>query len=262
MFLAALWLAGLDGRWRTRLLAVAVIALALPPFLVTNCWLDFLGLGGRLARLAAAEHPFPGRDGLDSEPADLADHAADGLERLAAAGALATGERHGGARLVADSRPALAARARTALAQAAVLTFVLALNNFAVPAILQVKVFPAEMWVRFNTTFDTLGALQLSWPLVLAPLLLLLWFARRELPWPRTEGPVSARLFRQQLGPAWFWLCRRLHRRALPPLRRACPCFRSSPSNGPGPSCLAPSPPAKAPSGNSLTYAAVSAAPW
>ena len=85
------------------------------------------------------------------------------------------------------------------------LTFVLALNNFAVPAILQVKVFPAEMWVRFNTTFDTLGALRLSWPLVLAPLLLLLWFARRELPWPRTEGPVSAKLFRQQLGPVWFW---------------------------------------------------------
>ena len=54
--------------------------------------------------------------------------------------------------------------ARTALAQAAVLTFVLALNNFAVPAILQVKVFPAEMWVRFNTTFDTAGALLLSWP--------------------------------------------------------------------------------------------------
>src|SRR5208283_2368961 len=95
--------------------------------------------------------------------------------------------------------------ARNALAQAAVLTFVLALNNFAVPAILQVKVFPAEMWVRFNTSFDTLGALQLSWPLVLAPLLLLLWFARRELPWPRTEGPVPARLFRQQLGQGWFW---------------------------------------------------------
>ena len=97
--------------------------------------------------------------------------------------------------------------ARTALAQAAVLTFVLALNNFAVPAILQVKVFPAEMWVRFNTTFDTVGALQLSWPLVVAPLLLLLWFARREFPWPRTEGPVSAKLFRQQLGPGWFWFC-------------------------------------------------------
>jgi len=35
-----------------------------------------------------------------------------------------------------------------------VITFVLALNNFAVPAILQVKVFPAETWVRFSTTFD------------------------------------------------------------------------------------------------------------
>jgi len=40
-------------------------------------------------------------------------------------------------------------------------------HNFAVPAILQVKVFPAEVWVRFNTSFDTLGALRLSWPLVL-----------------------------------------------------------------------------------------------
>src|SRR5205807_4146541 len=63
--------------------------------------------------------------------------------------------------------------ARTAIAQAAVLTFVLALNNFAVPAILQVKVFPAEMWVRFNTPFDPQAALRLSWPLVIAPLLLL-----------------------------------------------------------------------------------------
>ena len=45
-FLAALWLAGLEGRWRSRLLAVAVTALALPPFLVTNCWLHFLGQAG------------------------------------------------------------------------------------------------------------------------------------------------------------------------------------------------------------------------
>src|SRR4029077_14563078 len=80
---------------------------------------------------------------------------------------------------------------RTALVQAAVLTFVLALNNFAVPAILQVKVFPAEMWVRFTTTFDALGALRLSWPMILAPMLLLVWFSRREFPWPRLEGAVA-----------------------------------------------------------------------
>ena len=43
---AALWLAGLEKRWRNSFLALAVIALALPPFLVTNCWLHFLGYTG------------------------------------------------------------------------------------------------------------------------------------------------------------------------------------------------------------------------
>jgi ABC-type spermidine/putrescine transport system permease subunit II/DNA-binding beta-propeller fold protein YncE len=94
--------------------------------------------------------------------------------------------------------------ARPALAQAAVLTFVLALNNFAVPAILQVKVLPAEMWVRFNTTFDTMGTLIMSWPCVAAPLLLLVWLSRREFPWPHVELPVSPGMFRQQLGLSWW----------------------------------------------------------
>jgi ABC-type Fe3+ transport system permease subunit len=203
-FLAALWLAGLESRWRHRLLAVAVAALALPPFLVTNCWLHFLGfggawrgwlplnivsLGGTIWILSLLTWPITLLLVLSAwqrlEPAQLeSDVAVSGGWLI---------------------RGLLWPLGRSALAQAAVLTFVLALNNFAVPAILQVKVFPAEVWVRFNTTFDTLGALKLSWPLVVAPLLLLLWFARRELPWPRTEGPVSAKLFRQQLGPAWFW---------------------------------------------------------
>ena len=205
-FVAALWLAGLEGRWRHRLLAVAVMALALPPFLVTNCWLHFLGLagvwrgwlplnivslGGTVWILSLLTWPITLLMVLSAwqrlEPSQLeSDVAVSGWWLI---------------------RGLLWPLGRAALAQAAVLTFVLAMNNFAVPAILQVKVFPAEMWVRFNTTFDTLGALQLSWPLVVAPLLLLLWFARREFPWPRMEGPVSARLFRQQLGPGWFWFC-------------------------------------------------------
>ena len=205
-FLAALWLAGLAGRWRNCFLAVAVIALALPPFLVTNCWLHFLGyagvwrgwlplnivsLGGTIWILSLLTWPITLLLVLSAwqrlEPSQLeSDVAVSGWWLI---------------------RGLLWPLARTALAQAAVLTLVLAMNNFAVPAILQVKVFPAEVWVRFNTTFDTLGALQLSWPLVVAPLILLLGFARREFPWPRTEGPVSARLFRQQLGPGWFWFC-------------------------------------------------------
>jgi ABC-type Fe3+ transport system permease subunit/DNA-binding beta-propeller fold protein YncE len=203
---AALCLGGLPGCWRNRLLAVAVMALALPPFLVTNCWLHCLGhsgvwrswlplnivsLGGAIWILSLLTWPItllavrgawqrlePSQ--LESDPA-------------VAGGALLGG--------------LLLPLARNALAQAAVLTFVLALNNFAVPAILQVKVFPVEMWVRFSTSFDTLGALELSWPLVLGPLLLLLWFIRQDIPWPRADGPVSSALFRRQLGRAWFWSC-------------------------------------------------------
>src|SRR5262249_38224816 len=82
--------------------------------------------------------------------------------------------------------------ARNALKQAALVTFVLALNNFVVPAILQVKVFPAEMWVRFNTAFDTAGALRLSLPLVVAPLIMLFCLTRRDIPWPHRQATVTA----------------------------------------------------------------------
>src|SRR2546425_5844141 len=205
-FVAALWLAGLEKRWRFRILAMAIVSLALPPFLVTNCWLDLLGYTGSLRRwlplniisvggtvwiLSLLLWPLTVVSVLSGwqclEQAQLeSDMAVTGWSLI---------------------RALLLPLARPALLQAAVLTFVLTLNNFAVPAILQVKVFPAEVWVRFNTSFDTLGALRLSWPLVAAPLLLLLWFARREIPWPRIEGPVSAKLFRRQLGPGWFWGC-------------------------------------------------------
>ncbi|MBI3192386.1 MAG: ABC transporter permease subunit, partial [Pedosphaera parvula] len=97
--------------------------------------------------------------------------------------------------------------ARAALGLAAVLTFVLALNNFAVPAILQTKVFPAEIWLRFNTTFDTASALQLSWPLIVAPLLLLALFRGREWNWPDAAGQGRARALRRQLGRGWFGFC-------------------------------------------------------
>ncbi len=205
-FVGALWLAGLERRWRHYFLALALMALALPPFLVTNCWLHYLGLagvwrrwlplnivslGGTIWILSLLTWPITLLMVLSAwqrlEPSQLeSDVAVSGWWLI---------------------RGLLWPLGRSALAQAGVLTFVLAMNNFAVPAILQVKVFPAEMWIRFNTSFDTLGALRLSWPLVVAPLLLLVWFARREFPWPRMEGAVSARLFRRQLDRGWFWFC-------------------------------------------------------
>ena len=44
--LAALWIAGLSRPWRLVVLGLALMALALPPFLVTNCCLHFLGQTG------------------------------------------------------------------------------------------------------------------------------------------------------------------------------------------------------------------------
>jgi iron(III) transport system permease protein len=205
-FMAALCLAGLGRGWRSLFLGLAVMALALPPFLVTNSWMHFLGhagvwhswlpldiysLGGAVWLLGLLLWPIPLLAALSAwqrlEPAQLeSDMAVTGWALL---------------------RVLLWPIARTALGLATVLVFVLALNNFAVPALLQLKVFPAEVWIEFNTTFDAAGALRLSWPLLAAPLLLLAWLGRKRLPWPHLQSAVSPQLFRQQLGPAWFWPC-------------------------------------------------------
>ena len=201
---AALFFAGLGGTSRKLLLAAAVVALVLPPFLAANCWIGLLGetgvwrrwlplniysLGGTVWILALLNWPiaflFVSAAWQKVQTAQLE---TDPLLR-------------GGALL----RWLLLPLARTALIQAAILTFVLTLNNFAVPAILQVKVFPAEVWVRFNTTFDYGAALALSWPLVLAPLALVLCFRSRATSWSWQSSPAAARSFRRQLGAAWHW---------------------------------------------------------
>ena len=165
-------------RLRGWFIGAAVVTLALPPFLVANCWLHLLGqtgvwrgwlpveicsLGGATWLLSLQLWPIPFV-------------AVWGAWRRLEAPILESDLRVTGGVLL---RSLLLPLARADLGRAAILTFVLALNNFAIPAILQVKVFPAEIWVRFNTTFDTLGALALSWPLVTAPLLLLFWFRGR-----------------------------------------------------------------------------------
>jgi len=203
---AALWLATLESRWRNVFLVLAVVALALPPFLVTNCWISLLGetgvlrawlpfgiysLGGTIWILALLLWPIT----------LLATLAA--WRRLEAAQFECEPAMTGFALL----RHLLLPVARGELALAAVLTFVLALNNFAVPAILQTKVLPDEMWVQFNTKFDTLAALKLSVPLVIAPVLLLAWVTRRSVTCPRIQGSVPATIFRRQLGSTWRNVC-------------------------------------------------------
>ena len=204
--IVALWLAGLEDRWRNVFLMLAGVALALPPFLVTNCWLHLLGhigvwrnwlplniysLGGTVWILALLLWPI-------TTFAVLAAWRRLQPTHLEADAVLA------GRHLI---RWLLVPMARGALGQALGLTFVLALNNFAVPAILQTRVFPAEVWVSFNTTYDYLAAARLSVPLVLAPLALLIWLKQGEIAWPRIAGPASPQLLRRQLGDGLFVLC-------------------------------------------------------
>jgi iron(III) transport system permease protein len=85
-----------------------------------------------------------------------------------------------------------------------VLTFVLALNNFAVPVILQVRVFPEELWLAFTTRLDEAGAWAASGPMMVAPALGLFLLRRAHVAWPNRESGVSADIFRRQLGNGWF----------------------------------------------------------
>jgi iron(III) transport system permease protein len=193
--------------WRRQILiALTISVLALPAFLVTNCWIDLLGANGRLHSLLPVNifslagvvlvlglllWPIPALgifcawQKLEKEQFEI-----DAAMR--------------GAHLI---RFLLWPAARPALAITAAITFTLALNNFAVPSILQVRTFPAEMWVQFNTHLDASAALRMNWPLLVAPLALLLALRRVDVPWPRESTANTAAVFRRQLGSGWLAAC-------------------------------------------------------
>jgi ABC-type Fe3+ transport system permease subunit/DNA-binding beta-propeller fold protein YncE len=204
-FSAALWANALKPRSAKIVTIGAILALALPPFLVTNCWIELLGqtgvwrnwlpldiysLGGTIWILSLLLWPisflFLSAALRRVEPAHVeADPMLSGFELV---------------------RWLILPLAKNALLQAAVVTFVLALNNFAVPAILQTKVFPAETWVSFNSKFDYAEALQLGWPMIVGPLLLLICFRASDVSFGwRTQG-ASGSTFRRALGQQLFWI--------------------------------------------------------
>jgi iron(III) transport system permease protein len=202
-FAAALALVGCASQLRKLLLLASVIALVLPPFLVTNCWLELLGTNGAWRRWLPLDIYSPG--------------GAVWLLTLlhwpmTTLLALAAWSRLEALQLECDPlvrgwvliRGLLWPLARGAVGQAAVLTFVLALNHFAVPVILQVRVFPEELWLAFTTRLDEAGAWAASGPMMVAPALGLFLLRRTQVAWPNREGGVSADIFRRQLGNGWF----------------------------------------------------------
>lgn len=205
-FAAALSVMSLGGRWRILAFAVAALAFAMPPFLVTSAWLDVLAPSGAVHRLL----PFK----LASVPgvALLLGLFLWPLPMFACIGAWQQLGRHHvetdpalrGLRIV---RWLLLPSAIPALGTALMLTFVLALNNFAVAGVLQVKVLPVEVYVLANTNLDYGHALLLSWPLVMAPLLLLACMRRRRVSWPRLDRGVAGAVWRTALGWRWIAIC-------------------------------------------------------
>jgi ABC-type Fe3+ transport system permease subunit len=190
-----------DGK-RPWLIGACLATIALPPFLVVNAWIDLFGDAGSLrAWLPFKVYSFTGcivmLTALFWPIAALLIHAA---WRQANPELWEADPKLRGAAFL---RQLLWPQARTAVAQGAGLVFVLALNQFSVPAILQVRVYPEELWLRFMTTFNHREALMLSWPMVVFPLLLVGWLARHPISWPRGLREWKATEFRRQLGGGW-----------------------------------------------------------
>ena len=188
---------------RKPLIACCIVVLALPSFLVTNCWIDLLGATGKMhAVLPLNIFSLTGTIWVLS----LMLWPIPALAILAAWQKLEP--------IHFDLEPALRGMslinrllwpaAKPIAFTASAVVFALALNNFGVPAILQVKVFPAQVWVRFNTNLDAIAALQLSWPLIVVPIALLLCVRQPSLTWPRYSAADFARPLGRQLGTTWL----------------------------------------------------------
>ena len=198
----AVFLAAASGRWRVVVLCGSLAAFSLPPFLVVNTWLSLLGNVGLLKPVLPLDiYSFGGAVWvltlmLWPVPCLLSFGA---LKRL-------TPE-------LLDAEPGLAGwplvkgvllpLSRSALMQSGVIVFALAFNNIAVPAILQVNIFPAKFWVEFSSTYNFKLAWQYGWVLALLPLAVLLIFRGREIAWPWESQGVRPEILADRLGGAF-----------------------------------------------------------
>ncbi len=80
------------------------------------------------------------------------------------------------------------------------LLLVLALANFTIPTLFQVRVFTEAFWVRFNTRLDPWDALSVAWPLIVLPLLWLFLPQPRFFRSSRSVRAAEASMVRRRLG--------------------------------------------------------------
>jgi iron(III) transport system permease protein len=200
--LIALGLAIISPRLRIIGFAAVISTLALPPFLVLNSWLELFGASG----LFRAWLPVP----LYSLAGTIL-VLSSGLWPIATLLVLGAWDRVEPAQFESDLclrgtalvRWVLWPAAGDALGLAAVLTFILAFNQFAIPVILQVPVFPEELWLALTARLNEGDAWVAAVPMILVPLLLLGMLRRRTVSWPRVTAPVASDHLARQLGKSW-----------------------------------------------------------
>jgi ABC-type Fe3+ transport system permease subunit len=137
---------------RNVLLGLSVATLALPPFLVTSTWMHYLGEAGVWRDWVPLDLFSPQGAVLILTlwlwpVTSIAVWSA--WQRLEPVQLEAEPDLRGFALL----RFLLLPMARGALVVAGLITLVLAVNNLTVPALLQVNVYPAEVWLSFSSTF-------------------------------------------------------------------------------------------------------------
>jgi ABC-type Fe3+ transport system permease subunit/sugar lactone lactonase YvrE len=199
---ALAWL-GASARWRRWGLVVAGATLALPPFLLANCWLE-ISSAWRLAW--GAEHSAIALLPLTALvlgsmhwpiPALLAVGSWSRIERT-------TLEAMPGLRGWRLMREVLWPAAARGLSVGMALCFSLAAANFAIPTLFQVRVLSESLWVRFNTQLDVGAAWRAGFPLVLMAVAVLVFIRRSQVVWPSLEGGVDGKSWRRGLGGSWL----------------------------------------------------------
>jgi ABC-type Fe3+ transport system permease subunit/sugar lactone lactonase YvrE len=188
--------------WR----GVAVAALALPPFWLANSWLELLSS----VRLSIPKEAWDGWAFLAT-----AGILTSMLWPIVTLSAWAAWGRLQAAHLEADPgvrgfrlfRGVLLPMGRSEWRIAATVVFVLAVANFTVPVLFQVRVFTEAFWIRFNTQFDTAGAMAVGWPLWVLPFVCVLFWRRGSWAWPRVELATPPAVWRHALG-GWAWASR------------------------------------------------------
>ncbi len=200
--LAAIVAWALPGWGRRIAGTMTLTSLLLPPFLLANAWLGWLASWRAVqspeavewANLPLTAAALAGL--LWPIPALLAVQALDQIPGVQ----LEMEPRLVGWRLL---RWLVWPSVRPGLQASAPLLLALALSNFTLPTLFQVRVFTEAFWVRFNTRLDAWDALSVAWPLLIPPVLLVLLPRPRAFRLPVSQFPVPSNLIRQRLG-LWF----------------------------------------------------------